>query len=382
VSTPSTTTPASLGLARTAVKLGLALGLALPVLASGQEASAQDAPSPRCRHLHATAESQAYLLVSPVLWIEGVHVPLIGDESGMAYISGGQWQLRAALSWSPIEVARGVMLMEQAGTECRGIAVVERVQRVLQLGDSLGELEARRAERASLEAARPEADQLVARAEERLAAGLGTTRHVSEIRAEAVRLARRTAQLDQEITRLVEAGHEDVDYRSLPGDVATYEAAAVALEDQRSSMRRLSPWIVSVRGGIVPGDRVDWFGQVQVGINLGVFAHNAAEDAVVAARRDELSDEAGELRGVVENLLDRLRAGLPSLRDEMAHLDRLIALQMSQREDLGALMTADVEHTRALIDLVLIGLAAERVHLMTLIETRERALEGSSDETE
>lgn len=347
--------------------------LVLPGVAGAQE------ESPRCRRVHASAESQAFLLVSPILWVEGVHVPRVGDESGMAYVVGGEWQLRAAISWSPIDLARGVMLIDQAGTECRGLAAAERIRRVLELGDSFGELAARRAERASLEAARAEIDQRVARAEERLAAGLGTTHQVAEIRAEALRLARRAAQLDGEITRLVQAGHDEVDYRTLRDDLAVYEASASMLEDQRSASRRLAPWIVSLRGGVVPGDRVDWFGQLQVGINLGVFAHNAAEDAAVEARRDELREESGELRAVVERLVDRLQAGLPSLRDELAHLDRLISVQVSQLRDFEALHTAEVEHTRALIDLLLIGLAAERAHLTTLIETRERALEGAGD---
>lgn len=360
---PGLPAPSSLAL------LAAALEVALSIPA-GAHAQADEPASPRCRRVRATAESSAYLLVSPVLWVEGVHVPRIGDETGAGLVVGGEYQVRAALSWSPIDLARGVLLLEQASTECRQLEAARRARRVLELGDSIGELPARRAELGSLEASMPEVESLVARARAQLEAGVGTRSDLTALELEARRLARRRTHLDAEIARLVEAGHDDVDPSTLSADLAIYEASSRLLEDQRSSMRRLSPWTVSVRGGVVPSGDLDWFGQVQVGLNLGVFAHHAAENAAVEARRDELEEESTELRSAVRRLRERLRVTLPSLEEDVGHVESLIALSIRQRELLAELATSDVEHERALLDMSLVGLRAEHARLSTLLEVR------------
>jgi hypothetical protein len=365
--------------------LGLcALATTLLFTAAARAQVDEPAESARCRRIRATAESQAFLLASPVLWVEGVHVPGTGDESGAGVVrTSDPYQLRAALSWSPIDLARGVLLLEQASAECRQVEAERRLRRVLSLGDGVGELAARRAEREVLVGSRGEVASIVARATAQLASGVGTRRELAGIEAEAIRLDRRIAQLDGEIARLVEAGHEELDVGHLAADLADYEESAVALEDRRSSMRRLSPWTVSLRGGVIPGGMTantatDWFGQVQVGVSLGIFAHHVAEDEIVTARRAELDGEEGELRDLVDRLRGRLRAGLPALREELGHLDAMIALQERQRELLAALETSDVETARTMIELVLVGLRGERARIATSIEERERVLHTES----
>jgi len=362
--------------------LGAALLAAVGVSTLAAPAQAQDdAVSAGCRRVRASAESQAFLLAAPILWVEGVHVPRVGDESGMGLIGGTDaYQLRAALSWSPIDLARAVLMLEQAGAECDALDAAAVIQRFVEGGDSLGELPARRRERDVLESARTDIDTILAHASAQLDGGVGTRQDLSELEAESLRLERRAAQLDGEIAQMIEAGQDELDLVGALRELARYEGRTMDAEEQRSSMRRLSPWLVSVRGGILPGGiagaQTDWFGQIQVGLNLGIVGHHLAEDAYVEARRDELLGDATELRGHVHRMAGRLRAGMDGLRSELGHLDRMIELQRAQRERLAGLESADVEHTRALIDLVLVGLMADRAHLETLIATRESALDA------
>lgn len=363
----------------TLLRHGIVAALTMLAL-SGWPGAAHAQESARCRRTRATAESQAYLLVSPSLWVEGVHVPRVGDETGAGLIVGGEYQLRAALSWSPLDVARGVLVMEQASSECALIDAATRVREVLELGDAVGELAARRSERQVLSEAEDEIASLLAHAEAQVDAGVGTRSQLAGIRSEALRLSRRAAQLDAEIAALLEAGHgEAVSAAGLEADLDAYEARALDLESDRSTLRRLSPFTVGLRGGVLPGDRVDWFGQVQVGINLGVIAQNIAEDALLEARRDELRDDADELRAHATRFVERLQVSLPGLRQELAHIDALIAVQNTQRELLEGLDSSEVDGARALNALLSIGLAAERAHLATLIAERERAVGDAGD---
>lgn len=330
-------------------------------------ARSQDA---RCRRIRASAESQAFLLFSPTLWAEGVHVPLIGDETGMGYVQGGAWQLRGAISMSPLDVVRGAMTLDIAGVECRQLDAASRARRVLELGENVGTLAAARAQHEALTGARPEIDAIVARAENRLAEGLATEAQLVSIRAESARIARLADQIAADLDRLIEAGHDDLDPTTIRADLEAYERASIDLERQRSSLRRLNAWTLQVRGGVVPVDRVDWFGQVQLGFNLGGVAQQIAEDHVVRAREDELAESREELRSAVERLERRLAASLPDLRGDLAHVERQIAIQQRQRELLASMQTSEVEYLRAMTDLTLVGLRAERARVASLIEAR------------
>ena len=324
------------------------------------------------------AESQAYVLASPTVWAEGVHVPRLGDETGMGLVQGGDWQLRAVLSWSPLDLARGVMLIDQTGTECVALGAATRVRRTLELGASFGELEARRAEEAVLAEALPHLQELLAASRVRASEGLGTSEQVTTLESEIVRIERRRAQLVAEIQRLAD-GQREADPANVESDLALYESSTMSLENQRSSYRRMSPWIVQMRGGVVPTGQVDWFGQVQVGYNLGGIAQQFAEDAVLAARRAELAEDADELRQHVETLERQLQASLPALRAELEHTERLIALTEHQQALLAQLQTSDVAHLHAMGELQLITLRAERAHWNELLRQRTAIVEDREE---
>src|SRR5262249_32789715 len=163
-------------------------------------------------------------------------------------------------------------------------------------------------ERASLVASQEEIDAIVHHAEERVAAGLATEEELVAIETEANRLSRRLAQLDGDIDRLVDAGHDEIDTSTLHADLDAYEHGAMDLEHQRSTMRRMNAWSISVRAGVIPQSQVDWFGQLQVGFNLGGIAQQFAEDELVDARADELAENEDELRHAVSRLEERLRS--------------------------------------------------------------------------
>lgn len=333
----------------------------------------EDTPAPRCRHVRAQAESQAYLLFSPRITAEAGHVPTGGP---MGAGGTGGYQFRGGLSWSPLDFAHGFMTLDASDIECEQLAALGRARRTLDLGGDVGELPARRAERESLLAARAHWEEIVARTEQRVAEGLAASQQLTSVRAEAERLERRISQLDQEIARLIAAGHEDADASSLRADLEIYERRALDLERQQSAIRRLSPWNVLLLGSVVPvaqdtgAFNVDWFGWVTVSYNLGGIAQQFAEDQTVDARAAELGDDANELRHAFDRFEHILSDSLTALTAELEHVGRQIEIQQHQRELLGQLETSEVENLRAMIDLQVIALEAERAHLARLIEVR------------
>ena len=357
---------------------------ACPAQAQTSDADEADATSARCRHIRSQAESQAYLLFSPRVTVEGGHVPAGGTTGGMGLPSGassGSYQVRAGLSWSPLDFVHGFMALDASDTECQQLAALQRARRTMELGAEIGELPARRGERESLLGARPQWEALVARAEQRVAQGLASEPQLTALRTEVERLERRISQLDAEIARLVGAGHDEIDPATLRADLDTYERRALDLEHQQSSIRRLAPWNINLLGSVVPvlgetsGAGVDWFGWVTVSYNLGGIAQQFAEDRTLDARAAELGNDATELRHAFDHFERVLSESLNGLSEDLDHVTRLIEIQSHQRELLGQLETSEVENVRAMIDLQVIALEAERAHLSRLLEVRS-ALRG------
>jgi hypothetical protein len=113
---------------------------------------------------------------------------------------------------------------------------------------------------------------------------------------------------------------------------------------------------------------------VTLSYNLGGIAQQFAEDDAVDARVAELGADANELRHGFERFERLLRESLAGLHADLEHVDRQIEIQQHQRELLGQLETSEVENLRAMIDLQVIALEAERAHLARLLEARTTAL--------
>ncbi len=293
------------------------------------------------------------------------------------------YQVRAGLAWSPLDFAHGFMTLDASDIECDELAALSRARRIIELGGEIGELPARRAERDALSAARSRWEEVVSRTQTRVGEGLAPTTQLTTVRAEAERLERRLDQLEAEIARLVSAGHDEVDPASLASDLEIYERRALDLERQQSSIRRLGPWNVTLLGSVVPVDQgmgawnVDWFGWVSVSYNLGGIAQQFAEDRTVEARAAELGADAVELRHAFDRFARSIDDSIAATTDELTHVQHLIDIQLHQRELLGQLETSEVENLRAMIDLQVIALEAERAHLSRLLEVRA-ALRSSS----
>jgi hypothetical protein len=354
------------------------------MLAASTARAQDDDRSPRCRRVRALAESQAYLLFSPRITVEGGHVPT-GGVGALGGASG--YQARGGLAWSPLDFVHGFMTLDASDTECLELAALARARRTIELGSEFGELAARRAERETLAAARTRWQDVISRTQTRVTEGLTSEPQLTSVRAEAERLERRVDALDAEIARLVASGHEDEgDASTLHDDLETYERSALTLERQQSSIRRLAPWNVTMYGSVVPLDQgmgawnVDWFGWVTLSYNLGGIAQQFAEDDAVAARQAELGADANELRHGFERFERVLQESLAALRADLEHIDRQLEIQRHQRELLGQLETSEVENLRAMIDLQVIALEAERAHVARLLEVRTAAL-GSSATT-
>jgi hypothetical protein len=337
-------------------------------------AASVGAQSPHCRRAHADARSRAYLLMSPSITTQALHLPRLGDESGMALFQQVGWQARLGLSWSVLDVIRGAWVLDAAGSECARFEARARVERMLEHAPDHGRLEALREERDFLDESAPRVEALVAQGDARRAELRATQHQVNALHLRANELRRRRSQVQAEIERLeADDAPEPVDVRE---ELATYEHAALALERTDADVRRLDAWRVQVRVGLVPSDTVDWFGALELTYNIGGIAQWLAEDERVAARADELAEARYELRQRVERFERRVRVGLAEEERALALVEAQLEVVEQQVRMFAELAehTGEVLHAWAMTELNRIELEAERRYRQRLLLERRRVL--------
>ncbi len=334
-----------------------------------------------CRHVDAAARSRSYLLMSPSLTVQGLHVPGVGDETGAGLFQRTGWQLRAALSWSVLDVARGAWVLEAAAHECRRYEVRESVERVLGLGADYGRLPALRAELAYLEEQLPAIEALLRTAEERRERLLSTQHQLDTLRLRANAVDRRIVELRREIERLeIDAPPAGPPLRE---QLDAYESSSMALEREESSIRRIEAWRLNVRIGVVPTEPFDWFGVVELSYNLGGVAQWLSEDELLSARQQDLRESRYELRYRVERFERTVRASLDDQERALVLIEAQIELTERQRRMFAELaeQTGDMLHAQAMVELNRIELEAERRYRARLLAEHRGVAAPASEGT-
>jgi hypothetical protein len=332
-------------------------------------ANAQAEESPYCKKTQARASSEAATLFSPSLAVQGVKPPNNGDIDGSGIFRSRDLQLRVALSLSPLDMYKGTLVLKAGEADCVRQTSEEALKEALAFGAEIGRVEALKKQAAQIRAARPRIDGAVKHAEERYAAQLATTFQVSEVKLKASQIERKAAEIDTQIARLEARGYR-APVAPLPQLVASYEAGAMTMEKETSRLRNLAPWNVALRGGVIPGERVDAFGVIEISYNFGGLVRLGAESRYLEAREKELKTSRTELRTQIDVLMRELDASLEHENRELATVERQLESLIKQRALLDKLDAQDKPHLVDLMEIELVVLEAEREYLSTLVRER------------
>ena len=336
--------------------------------------AAAEARSATCRRLRAEAASTAVLLYSPEVELQALRVPPGGELVEPDAAAWRDIQARAALSFSPVDVARGRSVEAAAEADCERVIAAEHIDRVMRHRTSFGRADALDAQLAFFDARLGDVDALVSDAERRLERGLTTAADVEVLRLRRLALHRKRSVARQERAVLAAEG-ADAPLPSLTVELASYERAVGELERHRSRVRRLAGWDVRVRAGAAAAeDGAAWFGMVALSYDLGHPWQAGAERRYLAARADELAGAELELRAQVARFHRALRASAVELRDEL----RLVELELEAVErrtgDLRRLESTAARERIAAAELERLELEADRTYLRRLVAARDAAL--------
>lgn len=327
----------------------------------------------RCRRIRAEADSTAHLLFAPEIVAQVFRLPETGDTDPQTLLGDRGVGARALVAFSAIDVLRARKVRGAARAECGALRAAEPVERVLAAGVQYGRAGALRAEIAHLERRAPRIDEILDDARQRRARQLITLLELDDLTTRALELRRRLAEARHDLAILEAEGHVEPLPRDAVERLAAAERQTMAMERERSSLRRLAGWDVELQLGAVPGERVEGYGMIAITFDLGALGQARAERRYLAARRDELAGDDAALRTRLARFGDAMASSAADLVDELALVDEQLALLEDERTQLARREADARRHLDAAIELDVIELEARRAYLETLIGTRREA---------
>jgi hypothetical protein len=340
----------------------------VPSIAAAEE-------SAYCRKVKAKASTESLLLTTPKVVGQAMRFPSSGRiDPTTATLGASPVELRAGLSYSPIDAWRGHILSRVGDADCREHSAGQAIERLLLRETDQAQLGARRAQLEYLTARRAEWKEILVQADAELQAGMLTLVELHELRRLTQELERKRVQAEMEVTRL-EVQREQTPPDARDGLSARgYLQEAQALEREVAALRSLDPWTFTLTGGVVPTDqeRVQWFGFAEITYSLGGLFRGAAEARYMRAREDELRQAPYELTGKLEFFRRMVTAEVQNSQRELEVIEAELA---DVGQTLARLAGVDAKNSlqgRARLTIERISIEADAVLLRT--QTRELSL--------
>jgi len=355
---------------------GLAIVSAI-LISSILTVSKTKAESTYCRKVRARARADAALLEYPRVLAEGIRFPATGRiDTGPT--AGREIQARIGLSVAPLDVVRGIRVVDAADADCERRDVAERLERALTEASGPETLRALRAHVAYLDAHRTEWRASLTTAQERLRTGLITLVELHELRKIVDQLERKLEHTRGDAERLQAQLQKRAPQR-LAELSKQYVDRALAFERREASVRALDPWGMKLTGAVIPlaaTDRpVDWYVFAELSYSLGGIPHDRRDSEYLDARAKELSTAAYELPARARELAAATSAQRAQAEHELRVVEGDLRFIADAEKALETTPAPNLAHAREALAVERLSVEADRVFLEALID----ALDANGD---
>ncbi len=330
-------------------------------------ARAEEPASAYCAKVHERAGSDAALLLAPTLFVQEIRFPSSGSVD-LGPTEGNGFQTRAGLMYSLADLYRGLRTSKVADASCQEQVAAVKLRDFIDYGADEARLAALQAQAAYLRAHREEWRALSDTATQRLAQRIITVVEFNALSTKVDVLEQKLTQAEGEASR-IEQGSPPVSGDRPSALEERYFATTMERERQESALRSAEPWRLQVTGAVVAAttqSSLDWYGVAEVGYNLGGLARYGSESRYLAARAEELHTARYELLEQLRRFRAQNAASLAQTKQELALVERDVAVLANVRALLEGSDTGGVGHARDLIAVDLFSAEADRVFLGTL----------------
>jgi len=344
-------------------------------------AAAQD--SAYCRQVRARAASDADLLMTPRVMVQGIHFPRGSQQQDTGGTTKNGYQVRTGLTFSPLDFYKGQGVLRIGDADCRRHAASQELDEVLGHATETARLSALREQSQFLRTRTEDWRALGAKAAARLSQRIITVVEFTSVQRSIDTLEHKLVAVEGEAGQLearqlgttgtfpsaagtagstAAAGPASAPATAekkapVPALASQYYREAMRFEQEASKVRRLEDWKVQITGGVVPIAPVDWYGTLELSFSLGGLVKGEHEQRYLEGRSESLrfSREGIETRlaqfraqtaaaleqarrdlGLVEHSLEILRATRLALEQSEAE-------SAAQARDLLAIEQVSVE---------------------------------------
>ncbi|HSP77814.1 MAG TPA: hypothetical protein VLQ93_04760 [Myxococcaceae bacterium] len=329
-----------------------------------------------CAFVRGVADSESALLLAPEVFAS-VGAVNAGTASGVEVPLGRPTpRLTAGLGYDFMGLYRGLALRRRAEAECERYRALSSLKATLARGLDVGAESALGEQARVLEAALPEAEQLLASLREEVREGRATLEELNALQIRLDDLRALVAETQMKRDRL--GALPPLARRPLSEYLQELRVADARVEELSSGLRRSEAWGVQVRGGYDElfgvAQAVPVFGVLTVSYNLGHLWQPKYEARAREGRRRALEEDVEGVSQEVARLLRELRTAWRTEATRLREVSVLVADLAGQLGELQALETTKVRRYRDYLMLELARLRAEQAWLKTHVTELARFL--------
>jgi hypothetical protein len=362
---------------RWAVAWSVLAGLGAATARAGEPAGDTREPG-YCAFVRGVGDAESAVLLAPDVFasVGVVNAGEAGRDRWGVPIGGPTPRFTAGVNYDVVGLYRGLAIRRRAEAECERYRALSALQAAVKRGADVGAEAALAARAQVLEAALPQAEQLLATLHEDVKEGRATVEELNalQLRLDGLRaLAHETAKERERLAALPRPAE-----RPVSNWLQEFRAADARVEEESGSLRRASAWTVWLRGGydevINVRQDVPLFGALTVSYNLGSLWQPAANARASEGRRRSLEEDVEGVSQDVARLLSELRAAHASEEARLREVSVLVTDLEGQLRDLQAMETVKVRRYRDYLMLELARLRSEQAWLKTHVAEVARFL--------
>lgn len=320
-----------------------------------------------CAFVRGVGDAESAVLLAPDVFasVGMVNAGEAGGDSTGVPLGSPTPRITAGLNYDVVGLYKGLTLRRRAEAECERYRALSALQAAVKRGADVGAEAALAARAQVLEAALPQAEQLLASLREDVKEGRATIEelNVLQLRLDGLRaLAHETAKERERLAALPRPPE-----RPVTTWLEDFRAADARVEAESGSLRRASAWTMRLRGGYdelinVPQD-VPLFGSLTVSYNLGSLWQPSANARASEGRRRSLEEDVEGVSQDVARLLRELRGTHASEEARLREVTVLVTDLEGQLRDIQAMETVKVRRYRDYLMLELARLRSEQAWL-------------------
>jgi hypothetical protein len=324
-----------------------------------------------CRQVQARAASDAGLLMTPRVLVQGIRFPRGGQQLDAGPTTEEGFQLRTGLAFSPIDFFKGQGVLRVGDADCERHEASVRLESVLARGTDDARLPALREQVSFLRAHAEDWRAFAAKAATRLSQRIITVVEYTNVQRFVDALERKVVQVEGQANQLsarLPKGPATSSTAALGALGTDYYQQAMRFEHEASRVRQLDDWKLQITGGVIPQTPADWYGTLELSFSLGGLVRDSNEDAYIDARSNELRYAPEGVATRLEQFRAEANAALEQARRELELLQHSLEVIRATRTALETTEAESVAQARDMLAIEQLSVESDAIFLRALVD--------------